>query len=486
VAVKFRFSESFVIDTDKAPWNVEGLRFCLFGGPGSGKSWTAQLIAEQFLSQGGTVVIFQPRDEYYTLRERFADILCVGGVYAKDLDFVPAAPATYAKAIVESGISTVFYTSDVDDEERLIEFTSKLIGYILKYQELHKRPILLILEECQEYAPKSPSGHTAPAWVYSRMIKAFKDCFLQGRKLNVSTVAISQRPQEVNFTVRQLANLTFYGKFSPQDIGYIERECLKWYRERGVSVDSSRLLELEAGEWLIIHGANAEYIKVTEPRITKHAAVTPKLEYVAPRREEAKRTISQLAEEIQQILEKEKLEESELEKAKRRVSELESRVAELQEKLKVKETLTEIFSGVKVNGELKERIFELEERLKELESENVALRAEVEKNRRVLGQVKALVEGYPIVAPAAQPSPPAHAQPRQEIPEDLKDAVERLDPYTRKIYDFLLNRKGIPYTPYKLAVSLGIGPKSSRFKEALSLLVKLGAIRRERGYVIVR
>jgi len=42
-----------------------------------------------------------------------------------------------------------------------------------------------------------------------------------------------------------------------------------------------------------------------------------------------------------------------------------------------------------------------------------------------LGQVKALVEGYPIVAPA-------DAQPRQEIPEDLKDAVEKLEPHTQE------------------------------------------------------
>ena len=253
-----------------------------------------------------------------------------------------------------------------------------------------------------------------------------------------------------------------------------------------MDVKATQLLNIPVGSWLVIYAGKAETVTITEKRKTPHGAETPKLEYTAPVTAEIQQTVSELAKMLKAELEKARLEESELEKARRRISELESLVAELQEKLKVKETLTEIFSGVKVNGELKERIFELEERLKELESENVALRAEVEKNRRVLGQVKALVEGYPIVALAAQPPPPAYAQPRQEVPEDLKDAVERLDPYTRKIYDFLLNRKGIPYTPYKLAVSLGIGPKSSRFKEALSLLVRLGAIRRERGYVIVR
>jgi ABC-type transport system involved in cytochrome bd biosynthesis fused ATPase/permease subunit len=67
--MRFRFSEDFVIDTDQEPWCREGLRVTMLGGPGSGKSWNNSLLAEQFLTQGGTVVIFQPRNEHYTLKE---------------------------------------------------------------------------------------------------------------------------------------------------------------------------------------------------------------------------------------------------------------------------------------------------------------------------------------------------------------------------------------------------------------------------------
>jgi len=71
--MKFRLAENFFINSDEEPWRTEGLRICLFGGPGSGKSWNAQLIAEQFLQQGGTLVAFQPRDEYYTLKDKATD-----------------------------------------------------------------------------------------------------------------------------------------------------------------------------------------------------------------------------------------------------------------------------------------------------------------------------------------------------------------------------------------------------------------------------
>jgi hypothetical protein len=345
LVLRLKLSENFIIDGDCEPWRIEGLRVCIFGGPGSGKSYTAALLAEQWLTQGGTVVVFQPRAEYHTLKELW-DILVVGGPFGRDVDFVPSSPQSYARAVAEGGLSMAFYTEDVEDEERLVDFASRFIRSLLKYEESCKRPVLLILEEAQEYCPRSPSGRSAPSWVYARMIKAFKDCFLQGRKLNVSAIAVSPRPQEVNFTLRQLANLTLYGKFSPQDIEYIDRECLKPYRERGVRVDAARLLDLKPGEWLAIFGSKAEFLKVTESRRTRHGAETPKLEYSAPRSEDARKVVSELVEEIRRAALMEEAERSELEKARERIRELEGELEEarreverLRAALLVKETL---------------------------------------------------------------------------------------------------------------------------------------------------
>ena len=314
--MEFRFSENFVIDTDVEPWRREGLSMGMLGGPGSGKSWNNSLVAEQFLSQGGTVVIFQPRDEYFALKERF-DVLSVGGVHAKDMEFALTSPSVYAKAVVEDGISMISYTSAAEDEEKLINWVSRFIRHVLNHQERHKRPLLLILEEAQEYAPRSASGHITPPWVYNRMIKAFKDCFTQGRKLNIIAIASSQRPQELNFTIPQLANLTFFGKFSDQDIGYVDKECLRYIRKQGIEIDASRLVALGLGEWLVIMGKQTGFVKVTQPRLTKHGAETPRLEYVAPRTKQAKKTIDQLTQTIMATLKKEEAEKSELEKAKR-------------------------------------------------------------------------------------------------------------------------------------------------------------------------
>ena len=366
--MKFRFSVDFVVDSDVEPWRREGLRIAMLGGPGSGKSWNNSLVAEQFLQQGGAVVIFQPRDEYFTLKERF-DVLSVGGVHAKDMEFALTSPGIYAKAVVEDGMSMIFYTSAAEDEEKLINWVSRFIRYVLNYQERHKRPILLILEEAQEYAPRSASGHIAPPWVYNRMIKAFKDCFTQGRKLNIIAIASSQRPQELNFTIRQLANLTFFGKFSDQDIGYVDKECLKYIRKQGIEVDASRLVSLGLGEWLVIMGKQTRFITVTEPRLTKHGAETPRLEYVAPRTMKAKKTVDQLTKTIMEALKKEEAEKSELEKAKRKIRELKKKLEVAEEKARIKLSVKDMLKGDGDAEELAEKLAKAQEEKTHLEQQ---------------------------------------------------------------------------------------------------------------------
>lgn len=378
-----------MIDTDVEPWRREGLRIGMLGGPGSGKSWNNSLVAEQFLSQGGTVVIFQPRDEYFTLKEKW-DVLSVGGVHAKDMEFALTSPSMYAKAVVEDGISMVFYTSAAEDEEKLINWVSRFIRHVLNYQEHHKRPLLLILEEAQEYAPRTASGHVAPPWVYNRMVKAFKDCFTQGRKLNIIAIASSQRPQELNFTIRQLANLTFLGKFSDQDIEYVDKGCLTYIRKRGIEIDASRLVDLGLGEWLVIMGKQTGFVKVTHPRLTKHGAETPRLEYVAPRTTQVKKTIDQLTDTILKALKKEEAEKSEFQKAKRKIRDITKKLEAAEKKAEIKLSVKEMLQAGSGAPELAEKLAKAETEIKDLQKKLAKQKSpeEIEEFRKTIMQLK--------------------------------------------------------------------------------------------------
>lgn len=374
--MKLRFSYKFVIDSDKEPFRTEGIRIGNFGGPGSGKSFNNALIAEQFLAQGGTVVIFENRSEFHTLKEKF-DLVVFGGVYGKDLDFVATAPKTYAKAVVEDGISMIFYVTDVEDEDRLINFMSRFINHLLKLQEVYHRPILIILEEGHKEVPLKASGHVARPWVYSRMINAFLSVFQEGRKLNIIAIISSQRPQLVNFSVRMLCNITFFGKFAAQDIKYVERECLKPLKERGIDVDANRLLDLKRGEWLVISGATAKFEAVTQKRVTKHGADTPKLKYIAPRTKESTESIKSLSKVIREALEKEETEKSELEKAKRKIRGLLKEVETWKRKAEIKLAVREMLKEGVSAPELVEKLAEAETTIKALKENLEATTDEV-------------------------------------------------------------------------------------------------------------
>jgi len=455
--MKLRLSSQFVIDSEHSPWNVEGIRICLFGGPGSGKSWNAALFAEQWLQQGGTVCIFEPRSEYHTLKEKF-DILVFGGAYNKDLDFLPVAPKTYAKALVEDGISMIFYTEDVETEEKLINFVATFIRHVLKLQETHKRPILLILEEAQEYAPRTTKGREAPPWVYSKMIRAFKNCFLQGRKLNVSTIAVSPRPQEIDFTIRQLANLTFYGKFSRQDIGYIDRECFQPYRQKGeytrAQIYSAKdLIDLPTGKWLMVSGKDAKYVKVTHPRITKHGAETPKLTYTAPRKQKTQKSMEILTQALQFAIKEEQKKKSEIEKYKQTVKDLQLAIDDLKKDNERLRTALEVAGKIKIEtptqkisqAELDKKLLEV---IHYIQSEINKIFANIDKQYTTL-----------------YTTPP-------KIPNKIYDiwAPKMPSKCARRIFKFLLEKRGAKYTKAQLGVLLGYKTSSGTFNGALAFL----------------
>lgn len=449
--MKFKLSEDFEVDSSKFPWSVEGLRIGFFGMPGSGKGHTCAILIEQFLEQDGTIVVFEPRYEWETLKEKFP-VQVAGGPYA-DVPLVPSQYRLYAEAVAKNGVSIIFNTGDLEEEE-LVKFAEGFIKWILKFEETIRRPVMLVIEESQEYAPKTAEGHVLPPWVYKRMIKQFKDCFTQGRKLNVSSIIITQRPQELNFTIRMLCNISFFGKFAPQDIGYIERECLKPYRERGIYVRSDVLLDLPLGEWLVIHGGKAERVFVTEQRKTPHGAITPKLEYVAPVSNEVKKTVTDLSKLLIQAMEKEKAEETEIEKLKRKISDLETKKKELEQEI------SELNIALRVKGSQQpEKIVEkvgvnpedVKRFVKDLRDE-------------LLETFDRATERFFGVKEAVKPV---------DVNSDniVKIWMDKLpNPCTKKVFAFLAEHKGVKFTKSQIALQTAYSTNSGTFNSALSLL----------------
>ena len=510
--MKFKFSDSFSIDSSSEPWRNEGLRVGFFANPGAGKSYTAALLVEQWLDQGGTIVIFEPRAEWHTLKQRYP-VQVVGGPFLQDVPFVASEPALYAKAVVEQGISMVFYTGDVEDEEDLVEFVTIFIHRILRLEEQYHRPVLLVIEETQEYAPRSAQGHIAAPWVYNRMIKAMKDCFTQGRKLNVCPVAISQRPQEVNFTIRQLANLVWFGGFSAQDAKYLDTEVFAPFRRQGVEVSAQDLLGVPTGEWLVITGKVTTHVKVTEERKTPHGADTPTLEYVAPVGEEIGKAVSALGEQLKAMLEKRAAEESELEKARRQVRDLEKQVEDLEGKLKLVSDLRSLLQGQGTGDEeIRRRLVEAEEKhqkevqglhatiedlkaqaseVEDLRQENQRLQDQASRSGAFEDYIRSIVE--PMI-PQVQVMGSVDEETIEEIvnrkirelPPSQRSKLSqgstgipwvdmwlgKLDGMQQKIVRYVVAKDPIPLTKSDIARGTQYAPGGGSFSSALSKLVK--------------
>jgi hypothetical protein len=474
--LKLQLSRDFIIDSDASPWNIEGIRIALFGGPGSGKSWTSALLVEQWLDQGGTTVIFEPRAEYQTLKERY-DLVVFGGPYGKDMDFLPVTPKTYAKAVVEDGVSMIFYTSDVDEEDKLINFVSAFFKHLLKLQEIHKRPLLLVIEESQEYAPRTTKGRTAPPWIFSKMIKAFRDCFLQGRKLNVSTIAVSPRPQDIDFGIRQLANLTLYGKFSRQDIGYIDRECFQPYRQKSEHTPAQiykahDLIDLPTAKWLLISGKEARYIEVTEPRKTRHGAETPKLTYIAPRKQKTQKSIESLAKSLKTAIEEEQTEGSELDKEKRKTRKLDEELTETKKRVQTLETALTVAGAIKIEtsqGTQEVSQEEMEKKISEVLKANWS-----EHLTHLKADIIEVLSKYQITLPLPHPIDTPSPVFEHETDRSLYQIWEPKMPglCAKRIFRFLLDKKGAKYTKAQIGVNLGYKTSSGTFNGAIGFLIQ--------------
>jgi hypothetical protein len=182
-------------------------------------------------------------------------------------------------------------------------------------------------------------------------------------------------------------------------------------RQRGVKIDASQLLDLGLGEWLVIMGKNTRTLKVTAPRVTHHGAETPRLEYVAPRPTEVKKTIDELSKSIAAALEKEQVEGSELEKSKRKIRDLETKLQEVQQKANIKLSVKEMIEGpspgdpqpadLEEMARLKEENLGLKQQLDQLKEFSERLAKE---NNAFVKLKEGLLELLPTPMPAALPT----------------------------------------------------------------------------------
>jgi len=448
--VRFKFGD-LTVGSDSEPWKSEGIRIGFYSAPGTRKSYTvAACIVEPFLEEKGTVVIFQPRSEWHTLKERWGKVVVVGGPF-KDMPIAIKQARVYAEAIVKNGVSMVFDFSDTEERD-LVRFAAEPLARIFTLQNVVRRPLLLVIEEAADYCPFRTTGKLVEPWVYDRMKGRIVKIATQGRPLGFMIVIISQRPAQLDYTVRMMCNLSFYGKFHPKDLNDI-KQVLSAYDVQATQM-AKKCVGMPHGSWIAITSEGGRYLTIDTERLTPHGADTPKLEYVAPRPETTEKVVSNLVKTIKEALERERREKSEVEKLRRELKSAMERYGKLEEEYEKLRLQAETLGKIKI--ELPKK--------REIDVTYIdKVRTDVVKELRekVLAVFDVFIPERKIITQFPKAS-------GRNIYDIWGPKLPTL--CAKRILKFLTENPNMKYTKSQIALKLGYSPRSGTFAGAIATL----------------
>lgn len=220
--MKFRVSDDLVLGADLVVATAG-----IFATKGMGKSFLAQVIAEEMLEHHQVIVVIDPTDVWSGLRSS-ADgksdgypILVIGGDHGDlKLEPEPGAGTRLAEAIVAERFSCVICTDGLDDT-RAIRYVREVLETIYRK---NRKPIHVFVDEADMFAPQQPKEEED-----NRCIRAMSHIVRRGRKKGIGSTLITQRPSELNASVRSQVEMLFVlGMLHHLDIDAVER----WLRLR--------------------------------------------------------------------------------------------------------------------------------------------------------------------------------------------------------------------------------------------------------------
>lgn len=259
------------------PLSVATKRLAFLGTTGSGKSYGAMKLAELMLAAGIQVVMLDNVGVWYGLRiaangkDPGIQIPVFGGLHG-DVPIEPTAGALIADLITDRKISAVIDISQMDSDTDALKFARDFGKRIFERHKQKSAPIMIFLEECQEFIPEQPGSQFE-----IQCLHAWKRVIKIGRNFGLGIGMLSQRPQEVSKKCLNLSDCLF----AFQMIGSQEREAMKkWIAAvRGAEKMLDILPELEVGQ---PHVYSPRWLKVNEvfsiaKRWTFDASSTPEV-----------------------------------------------------------------------------------------------------------------------------------------------------------------------------------------------------------------
>src|SRR6266568_844865 len=230
---------------------------------GAGKSYATRSIVERLLEERRRVCILDYTGVWWGLRSSATGkssgypVVIFGGEHA-DVPLNDAAGQVVAKFVATGDVPAI-----VDLDRLTVGAQQRFVtAFLEELYRLNSRPLHLVIEEIDEFAPQTGAKGT------ERMVGATARIFQRGRKKGFRAIAITQRPANTHKRVlAQCKTLVALRLVHPRDIGAIE----EWISGHAATGDAEELIEslagLQTGEGFVWAPEQGILERVKFPRI---------------------------------------------------------------------------------------------------------------------------------------------------------------------------------------------------------------------------
>jgi hypothetical protein len=246
----------------------------IFGIPGTGKSYTAEVLIEEFLKKRWPcIIIDHEKDEYYTLKEKF-HITVIGENEHCDQKFTYTNPKALAAKIVHNWPKeSVVLSMNEIDRQKMLEFLISFFESLYEYERVAKHPIMIFVEEAQKLVPQRlPTLNTLEI---KKLKEKLVDIALMGRSVGLGMCFITQRSQKIDKDVITSAQHMFLHKvLHPNDID-IYKELIPFDKK----IIEHEVKNLARGSCIYVYNEVAR-IRHVRKKITRDVASSPGFEKI--------------------------------------------------------------------------------------------------------------------------------------------------------------------------------------------------------------
>ena len=234
---------------------------------GSGKTYAAGVIIEEFLKYNIPFIIIDPMSAYWGLREKYP-VVIFGGRKG-DIKIEPTDGKIISELIIKQNLSCILDISEWSHNQ----MRSFIADFLIQLYQLNNTPRHIFLEESDIFSPQQGRDNSKDSF------NAVDTVVRRGRQYGIGLTMITQRPAVMNKDVLSQADIWFFmNLISDQDLTAV-KNVIQHIGEGKVNDIVNKIVKYKAGEALIY---SPEWLGTVEDirfrqKETYHAGKTPEL-----------------------------------------------------------------------------------------------------------------------------------------------------------------------------------------------------------------